>query len=409
MKFFACLFIAFIGLIFTPRHSLAQRTNPPQNIVYVNTLADLPAAVNNTITLKPDKVYQVAGMVEIYQYKIDLNGAGLVGTDPSKDGFISSAKGAVITSLNKDVFMEKIAIIPMSAETSAYDLVDDTGTKFLNFLGGNSVIEVPRIASQGVGKITGFNSIYITSNYWKCSKGLEVGGSTGKFCGSFNYITGITKGAGIEFLPGLNISDVDISNNYFVFSGQTAMKINEQVKVENGRMSNNLFRGPTNFLLGFDSYTPGWEMRGNGVGVPDTKPYAYTYMNGNTFPTKFIAQTLYTKIEGKTTSNKANGFIHDNNKFTYTGKRTISTKVYANIGGVNPEDNSEFSIAIFKNGKEQIAPSANISVLKKGEGFQLFLETEVDLEQNDFIEIFIKNNFTTAPITIRDLQFRVSV
>jgi hypothetical protein len=35
------------------------------------------------------------------------------------------------------------------------------------------------------------------------------------------FIDGITSGSGIEFLSGLNVDDVDLANNYFIYSGQT--------------------------------------------------------------------------------------------------------------------------------------------------------------------------------------------
>jgi hypothetical protein len=209
-------------------------------------------------------------------------------------------------------------------------------------------------------------------------------------------------------MPEFEASDIDLSNNYFVFSGNTAVKFNAKAKVDQGRMNGNLFRGPAVLITGFDSYTPGWEMRQNGTGIPDTKPYGFVYMNDNPIPTKTISPNLFTKVAGETTTIKADGFTVTSNRLTYTGKRPLSARVYINVGGKTPEANSDLSVAVYKNGLIQVHPNSSISLATKNEGFQLTLETIADIVQGDYLEVFIKNNVTTTPIVVKDLQFRVS-
>jgi hypothetical protein len=394
------------------------------NVVNVLSTLDLPYVSENAITLDPARVYIFSGMVDISPNYIKLNGASVRGNDPTKDGVMSTVSGAVLRSLDVDVFMENLAVVPLGATTTAYELVDNSSTRFCNIFPGCSVVEVPRLLSGGVGTISGFNAVYITSNYWHCKDGLKLKGKTGKFCSSYNYITGISsgsaystssystdisRGSAIEFMPDFSASDIDLSNNYFVFSGQTAIKMNEGASIDQGRLASNLFRGVANLLTGFDSHTPGWEMRQNGAGVPDTRPYGYLYMNDNdAVLTKYIAANLYAKITGSTTTAKSNSFVADNNRFTYKGKRPLTVRVFALVGAKAPEANADFSIAIHKNGLTQLAPNASKTTVTKGEGFQILLETVVDLVQNDFLEVFIKNNNTTTPIAVRDLQFRIS-
>jgi hypothetical protein len=184
--------------------------------------------------------------------------------------------------------------------------------------------------------------------------------------------------------------------------------MNEGATVDQARMSGNLFRGVGTILSGFDSHTPGWQMRQNGAAVPDTKPYGFMYMNDNYRITKFISPTLYAKVNGRTTTIKSNSFTAADNRFTYIGRRTLTAKVYVNIGATPTESSSNFSIAILKNGMEQIAPNASKSADSKTESFQIILETEVDLNTGDYIEVFVKNNLSTSSILVNDLQFRVS-
>ena len=396
------------GTIIGQQKPTPQSPSATYNIVEVHSIVDLPKPINGEITLNSSKVYIFSGFVDISPNFINTNGAGLKGNDPSKDGIMSAVKGAVLNSTDVDVYMEKLAVIPLSNATKGYNLVDNTSTKFCNLLAGNSVMEIQKLPSSGVGNITGFNSVYITGNFWKCKDGLKLSGQTGKFCSSFNYVTNISTGAAIEFMPGFSANDIDLSNNYFVFSGQIAIKMNEGATVDQARMSGNLFRGVGTLLSGFDSHTPGWQMRQNGAGVPDTKPYGYMYMNDNYKVTKFISPTLYTKVNGKTTTIKSNSFVATDNRYTYTGKRALIVKVYVNVGATPSEGSSNFSIAILKNGLEQIAPNASKASDSKSESFQIILETEVDLITGDYIEVFIKNNLSTGAILVNDLQFRVS-
>lgn len=398
-----------LSLLFTNTFAQKESQNAlPASIVYVDAIGDFPGSQNGGITLNPSKVYIIAGSVDIGQNYINLNGAGIRGLDPTKDRIISAVKGAVLRSQDLDVYLEKVCVIPLGATTTAYDFEDNTGTKTLNLLAGNSVIEAPRMVSGGVGRFSGFNSMYITGNFWRCRDGLKISGSTGKFCSSFNYITGISSGVGIEFMPDFDASDIDLSNNYFVFSGNTAIKFNAKAKVDQARMNGNLFRGPAVLLNGIDSYTPGWEMRQNGIGIPDTKPYAFLYMNDNLISTKLISPNLFTKIAGETTSIKADGFTVSSNRITYNGKRHLNARIYINASGRTPEANSDLSVAVYKNGLIQIAPNSSIAVTAKNEGFQLTLETIADIAQNDYLEVFIKNNVNSTAIVVKDLQFRVS-
>ena len=120
------------------------------NLVYVSALADLPAPSGGAILLDATKMYIFSGFVDISPNYLNLNGAGLRGNDPGKDGVMSSIAGGVLRSTAVNVFIENLAVIPASASTKAYDFADATGTKFCNLFSGCSVVEIG-ISSLGVG------------------------------------------------------------------------------------------------------------------------------------------------------------------------------------------------------------------------------------------------------------------
>ena len=387
-------------------HAVAFSPNAT-NIVAVYSLADLPEPVNNAITLDASKMYVISGIVNISPNYLNLNGAGLKGTDPGKDGIMSTVNGGILRSTGVSVFMENLVVIPASSLTKAYDLADASMTKFCNLFSGCSVVEIG-ISSLGVGQISGFQAITIIKNYWNCTDGLKVTGNVGKFAAAYNYITGINAGTGIEFLPSLTINDIDLSNNYFMYSGQTGVKVNTGAAIDRGRMTTNMFRGVSTYINGFDSYTQEWEMQQN-TNIPNSRAFGFTYMNANATPTPMpVAGTFY-KIEGETTVINAKRFTADNNKLTYTSKDAITGKVIVVIGAKSPTNNGDFTIAIAKNGVIIPTPNGSMSPSINNQSFQITFITEVDLVTGDFIEVFIRTNIAnTSTITVEELQFRIT-
>ncbi len=376
------------------------------NLVNVTSLSDLPPPVGGAITLDASKMYIFSGFVNISPNYLNLNGAGLRGTDPGKDGVMSTVSGAVLRSSDVSVFIENLAVIPASAGTKAYDFSDATGNMFCNLFSGCSVVEIG-IPSLGVGQISGFKATTIMKNYWNCKDGVKITGNMGKFASAYNFITGISAGSGIEFLSSLSIDDIDLSNNYFIYTGQSGVKVNVGASIENARMTTNMFRGVANELDGFDSYSYGWEMQQN-TEIPNTRGFAYAYMDGNSTETSFPGVGTYTKILGTTTLVTGKKFSASSNRFTYTGKSDTEFRVFGVVGGRAPTNGSDYTIVFAKNGTVISSPTSSLGPMTNNQGFQIVLESEVTLSTNDYIEVFIESNSGTTSLRVTDLQFRVS-
>lgn len=376
------------------------------SIKMIRSLADLPAPVGSEIKLDSTKTYTFSGLVNISPYYINANGAALRGLNPIRDGLLSTVSGAIVRSTDMHVYLEKMLIVPYSANTKAFDFSDATGTRSCNLLTGINIKDVA-MATEGVGQVSGFRAVIILQNYWATAKGIKVTGNMGRFICGFTLISNISNGAGIEFLPGLTIDDIDLANNHFVYTGQTGVKVNAGATINVGRMTTNMFRDVGTLLDGFDSYTPAWEMQQN-TGIPNSRAFSFAYMNDNTSSTNLTSQGVYYKIAGTLTATSSKRFTVANNIFTYTGKRTITTRVFAAVSGRAPASNADFSIALAKNGTVIPNPTASLGAMTSGQGFQIVLETEVELATGDYIEVGIKrNNSATSNVTIGDIQFRV--
>jgi hypothetical protein len=382
-------------------------TNPDNNIKYVYSLDDLPDPSGSEILLDANYVYVFSGMVNISPYYLELNGATLRGNAPPRDGVTSTVSGAILRSTDVSVFMQDVAVVPLTASTKAYGFKDATGTKLCTLFSGNSIIE-NGTATLGVGQISGFKAVSVFQNYWSCTDGLKLTGNIGKVTCAFTYISDLTTGAGIEFLGALVADDIDLSNNYFVYNGQVGVKLNSGATIDRGRMTTNIFRDVASPLDGFDSYSLGWSMRQN-TNIPDSRAYSFIYFNNNTTSTYLPTSTYFYKIAGATTTIDQKRFNTDDNKITYMGKTTNSFKVSIVISAKAPANNSDFSVGLGKNGTALIAPVSSMAASSNNQSFQIILNTEVELSTNDFLEVYItRNNNNTSSITVEELQFRVS-
>ncbi len=111
-------------------------------------------------------------------------------------------------------------------------------------------------------------------------------------------------------------------------------------------------------LDGFDSYSFAWEMQQN-TGIPNSRAYGFSYMNDNALTTSLPST-------------------------------------------------ADFSIAIAKNGVIVPFPNAAMGAMTNNQGYQISLETELDLVTGDYVEVFIKrNNAIVSSVVISDMQFRI--
>ena len=377
------------------------------NIVYVSSLTDLPTPVGSGITLDATKMYIFSGVVNISPNFLNLNGASLRGTDPARDGVMSSVGGAVLRSTNVSIFIKELIIIPFGPATKAFDFADASGTKFCNIFSGVSVVEAGTV-SLGVGQVSGFKAITIDKNYWNCTDGIKVAGNVGKFCAVLNFITNITAGAGIEFLAGSTIEDIDLANNYFVYTGQTGIKVNAGSTVEIGRLTSNMFRGVGTLLIGVDPYSVGWQMISN-TGIPNTRAFSFLYMTDNATVTNLPVANIYYKIAGNTVTVNAKKFSATINRITYIGRTPIVGKVSVIIGGKAPVNDSDFAIVIAKNGVIIPSPAASMASASNNQSFQISFITELDLATNDFVEVFIRSkNGIAKTLVVEEMQFRIT-
>jgi len=129
----------------------------------------------------------------------------------------------------------------------------------------------------------------------------------------------------------------------------------------------------------------------------------YFEFSGNAVTTIVASDTWYKLATSGTTSLfSRNDLVHTNNRVTNTG----DTKVFKIEGiiSISAGNNQEIHAAFFKN--DNLYPCSEQSILLSGTGKSSALPFHclVELEQNDYIEVWVKNATGTTNITLSNVN-----
>jgi len=132
-------------------------------------------------------------------------------------------------------------------------------------------------------------------------------------------------------------------------------------------------------------------------------PYAGYGMAGNTTATNIAVAGTYYKVLGTTTANTLDGFTHSNNRLTYTGTDTHYFKILASpISMISAGTNVIVSLKFAKNGTV-IGYPVTRKINTGSDVGACSISFDVSLVTNDYIELFITNETSTATVTVEDL------
>ena len=144
-----------------------------------------------------------------------------------------------------------------------------------------------------------------------------------------------------------------------------------------------------------------------GLSLGSTPVVSHLYMVGNTTDTTFPggSDNVWTKIAGTTTVGEFNvGFTHTNNRLTCTRSTTDLYLLTAGIyfDGVGGTFDAQFSVYDSNVG---IRTSATVSHLAEtGVINHITIDDVVQLGQNDYVELHVKNTVDDSAIEIVDMN-----
>lgn len=378
---------------------------PAQTLPFVAVCGvdDLPAAVAGVITLAADTTYYFCG-------SIDLAGARLV-TSSNTCLLGSSSENAFLTSTGLGVGVPLVTIAytcPVrhitfkDVDTAIY--CDGGGTSALDWTGVN-FLNVPNI-----GTIKDGDNFIFGKGAFLNSQGLKFDGTMGTI--SIDTSLMVAQGwAGsiIELLATLTVTRRFrvIYSSMVAFGSTVGITASESatIPVEGYILDTVNFSGGGTYLSGVLNSDNKARFE-NCRGIPNTGQLGALYMQDNAIATT-ITVDVPTKAAGTTTLNTSSQrFSHSNNRLTYIGALTRLFSVSATLS-LFSGNNQVVAVYIAKNGAVVNESAIKENTDGNGRTSNFGVQAIMELDENDYIEVWIENQTSGQSITVEQLNLIV--
>lgn len=371
--------------------------------IYIFDPEDFPTPVSGVITLSDNATYYIGA-------DIDLKGNRIVGGQDSVImGFSSENCSLTSTGLGAGVplfttewttpirhvtLKDVDTAISIDGTTNPPVALDWTGVNFLN---------VPNIGTIN----TADNFIYSKGAFLN-SQNLKFSGTVGTV-GIDNSIFVGTGSAGniLDILSTCTITRRFrlIYSSVVVFGSTTGINVDASASIptEGYILDTINFSGGGTYLGGV-SYTDNKTRFVNCKGIPNTSEIGNYFMSLNATETVISVIDEAVKIAGTTTANTVNQkFSHSNNRLTYTGGLIRDFQISA-TATLNSGNNNVIGLYVAKNGT--VIPSSEMyaTTSSGGRAESIACQTIVELQEGDYIEMFVENSTALTNVTVEYLN-----
>lgn len=378
----------------------------PNNLIYVQSLNDLPIPVANAISLQPNKVYRFAGIVDIgNNYLLLDESTCLNGGSFRVDGITSTWTGSMINSTNRTVQIESLSL---NAPSGFLFSLTSTGSNRI-FVQNNQLS-----GCINVGLISGIDAWNFSDN--RCfayTDGIKFRGpcTYGRIVDNRFTAPSAATTTGITIFSGANqvIGNISISDNLFLLNqtGQTCLFVNSGA-VSTGILSSNVFGGSGIVIGGgFSKGDPAWDFSSN-TNLADSKSIGSLRISGNVTATPFTAQNQFVPISGFSITGLAMERFRMSNSGTlqYYGIDAFAGTMFFNgYFTTTSATNISWGFAFTKNGI--VINDAYFETFTTATGVQtpVSLNACVNLQTNDTIGISATNRTSTVSLTLPSYTF----
>lgn len=374
------------------------------NQILISDPSQLPAAVANVITLLADTTYYFTNDIDLTGDRlVGLANTCILGASSENASITSTGLGAGVALFTTD-YTTPIRHITFKDVDTCMDIDGSRSgqTPALDWTGVN-FNTIPNI-----GIIKDCDNFIFSKGAIIASEGIIFDGTIGTV-GIDNSIFVGSGSAGniIELKSTATISRRFrmIYSSMVVFGSTVGLNINTSATLpsEGYILDTVNFSGGGTFTSGV-AYTDD-KARFIGVrGVSNSAEIGAYYMINNATVTTISTSGVPVKVEGTTTANAVSQkFSHTDNKDTYNGALTRIFKVSV-VASFTSGNNKDISVYIAKNGT--IDPTSEMQSTTDGNGRaeSIACQTILELEENDYIEVWIENNSGTNNITVEYLN-----
>lgn len=365
---------------------------------FVNSKDDFPTPIAGVITLPSGSSYFITTLVDLEGDRISCAGkSALIGSSTEISRLTSTGldSGTPLISSSFSLNLSKIQIesvgtaLNLNASANANQSLD---WGFVNFL------DVPN-----VGIITSYSNLISIFVALLNSSGLTFAGTFDTIGFSDSIFNSSTGGTAISFDASLVVNRrIRIIQSAFVtLSGETSINLPDTATIPTDgyilRLVN--FSGGGTYLsgVGVDSLKSDFS---GCTGIINTT-YSGSYsMQGNATATVISVTGTAVKVLGTTVESVLNQkFTHSNNRLTYVASKTGYWKFDAPISFTSG-NNKRIGFYVAKNGV--IITESEIYRTTSGTSAagSLSIQTLVQLETDDFLEVWVENATDTTNVTV---------
>jgi hypothetical protein len=369
------------------------------DIVFVNDKTDLPTAVSNVITLGDNVTYY-------FTTTVDLTGDRLVGGEntvilgsSSENSRIKSTGLGVGVPLFYTEWTTPIRHVTFQDVDTALHIVGTVNPPVALDWTGVNYLNVPNIG------------LIDTCDNWIYSKGAILNSQNLQFSGTVGTV-GIDNSIFVGTGSSGNILDILstctitrrfrlIYSSMVVFGATVGINVDASATIptEGYILDTINFSAGGTYLSGV-SYTDNKTRFVNSKGIENTAEIGNLYMLNNATATVISGSGVPTKVLGTTTPNAINQkFSHSDNRLTYTGGliRDFQVSVTTSLTSGN---NNVIGVYVAKNGAIIAESEMYGTTSSSGRAESISCQTILEMEENDYIEIWVENNTATQNITV---------
>lgn len=369
------------------------------DIVFVNSKDDLPTPVSNVITLADNVTYYFTTTVDLLGDRL-VGGQNTVilGASSENSRITSTGLGTGValfttewtTPIRHVTFQDVDTALAIDGSVNPPLALDWTGVNFLN---------VPNIG------------VIDTSDNWIYSKGAILNSQNLQFDGTHGTI-GVDNSIFVGTGSAGNILDVlstaTITRRFrLIYSSVVAFGSTVGINVDasatiptEGYILDTInFSAGGTYLSGV-GYTDNKTRFINCKGVENTAEIGNLYMLNNATATVISGSGVPAKVLGTTTPNAINQkFSHTNNRLTYTGGliRDFQVSVTTSLTSGN---NNVIGVYVAKNGTIITESEMYGTTSSAGRAESITCQTILEMQENDYIEIWVENNTSSQNITV---------
>lgn len=373
------------------------------DIVFVNTKDDLPTAVENVITLANDVTYYFTTTVDLTGDRM-VGGSNTVilGSSSENSRITSTGLGVGValfttewtTPIRHVTFQDVDTAIAIDGSVNSPLALDWTGVNFLNV--------------DNIGLIDTCDNFIYSKGAFLNSQNLQFSGTIGTI-GMDNSIF-VGSGASGNILDILSTCTITrrfriIYSSMVVFGSSVGINVDASATIptEGYILDTINFSGGGTYLSGV-SYTDNKTRFVNSKGIENTAEIGNYYMTNNATATTISATNTPVKALGTTTANTINQkFTHTDNRLTYVGALIRDFQVTATVS-LTSGNNKVIGVYVAKNGTVITSSEMYSTTSGSGRSESLTCQTILELNENDYVEIWVENSSTTDDITVEYLN-----